>query len=110
MEENDKLLDKGEGSEKDNEKKVVSHKLDNFRFIDGLRGIAAIGVFFNNVFDEFFHLETEDERDHPDDHGGGVNRPPDYFRDTPVKIIYQGTLWVALFFIISGFVLTLRYF
>jgi peptidoglycan/LPS O-acetylase OafA/YrhL len=110
MEETDKLLNKGEESEKDDEKKVISYKLDNFRFLDGLRGIAALGVFFNNVFDEFFHLETADERDHPDEEKGGVTRPPDYFRDTPVKIIYQGTLWVALFFIISGFVLTLRFF
>lgn len=31
-------------------------------------------------------------------------------RTTPIRVLYMGSLWVKVFFIISGFVLPLRYF
>lgn len=37
-------------------------------------------------------------------------QPPNVFRTTPLKILYQGAIWVKIFFILSGFVLPLRFF
>ena len=39
-----------------------------------------------------------------------VSAPPNFLRDTPAKIVYHGYFWVYIFFILSGFVLPLRYF
>lgn len=36
--------------------------------------------------------------------------PPEFLRKTPAKIVYHGYFWVFVFFIISGFVLPIRFF
>ena len=35
---------------------------------------------------------------------------PNWVRNTPITLLYHGYFWVVVFFILSGFVLTLRFF
>ena len=66
----------------------------NYKFIDGLRGIGALFVYYAHFYNVFLKKEYND-------------RPVDIY--TPViNIVTNGRLWVMVFFSISGFVLPLR--
>ena len=78
-----------------------------YKALDGLRGIGAFAVYLNHFFQMFFNLTF--------DNGGikWVERPPDLlrvYRNSPFAIINHGYFWVVIFFMLSGFVLPLKYF
>lgn len=80
----------------------------DYSYLDGLRGIGAFVVYVTHFLDHFYHLpETPEEYDSKDaDH-----KLPDWMRHIPVIVVfYHGYFWVVVFFILSGFVLTLRFF
>jgi peptidoglycan/LPS O-acetylase OafA/YrhL len=65
-------------------------------------------VYICHFSDRFYHTPSLDdikENKSPADH-----MLPDWTRTTPVTILYHGYFWVVVFFILSGFVLTLRFF
>ena len=74
--------------------------------MDGLRGFGAFAVYLSHFFIEFYHEQTVGERD------GGIDvvAPPEFLKKTPAKILYHGYFWVFVFFILSGFVLPMRFF
>lgn len=78
----------------------------NYHFLDGLRGFGAFAVYLHHFMNNYCHLQTIEDRD------DGVDQvaPPEWMRATPVRVVYQGALWVKVFFILSGFVLPLRFF
>ena len=76
--------------------------------MDGLRGIGAFVVYLCHFFDRFYHIPTKKQFE--DKTGPAENMAPDWFRTTPITILYHGYFWVVVFFILSGFVLTLRFF
>lgn len=81
-------------------------KTINYSFMDGIRGIGAVVVYHSHFFDQFIPYlppsEIEDGKD--------KRHCPEVLRKTPLKIIYSGYFFVVVFFILSGFVLPLRYF
>jgi peptidoglycan/LPS O-acetylase OafA/YrhL len=74
-------------------------KTINYSFMDGIRGIGALVVYHSHFFDQFIPYDAKDKR-----------QCPEVLRKTPLKIIYSGYFFVVVFFILSGFVLPLRYF
>jgi peptidoglycan/LPS O-acetylase OafA/YrhL len=80
----------------------------DYKFLDGLRGIGAFIVYICHFMDRYYHVPTKKQmREHD---GPGENMVPDWVRTTPITIFYHGYFWVVVFFILSGFVLTLRFF
>jgi peptidoglycan/LPS O-acetylase OafA/YrhL len=80
----------------------------DYSYLDGLRGIGAFVVYLTHFLDHFYHLPETPEKYNgmPKD-----ERLPDYFREIPILVLaYHGYFWVVVFFILSGFVLTLRFF
>ena len=74
--------------------------------MDGLRGIGSFGVYLSHFHDQFFPWLTKEQADQ-----GRDNRYfPDWAHMSPVKVFYHGYFWVVVFFILSGFVLPLRFF
>lgn len=80
----------------------------DYKFMDGLRGIGAFVVYLCHFFDRFYHTPTKKQYDEKT--GPAENMMPDWFRTTPITVFYHGYFWVVVFFILSGFVLTLRFF
>jgi peptidoglycan/LPS O-acetylase OafA/YrhL len=80
----------------------------DYSYLDGLRGVGAFVVYVTHFLDHFYHLpETPEQYDSMPKE----ERLPDYFREIPLLVIaYHGYFWVVVFFILSGFVLTLRFF
>lgn len=75
----------------------------DYKHIDGLRGIGALCVYnchFLQLLIE--HLHTKEGIDQ---HWFWV-----IILRTPLRIFFYGTFWVLVFFLISGFVLPMRYF
>lgn len=83
----------------------------NYSFLDGLRGIGAFVVYLTHFRGHFFWMEhakkSEIERD-PE--MIKAHKLPQFTRYFPFPILWHGYFWVAVFFILSGFVLTLRFF
>ena len=77
----------------------------NYSYLDGLRGIGALVVYLNHFLDHFYHLPTKKKLDE-----GKEEQLPNWTRQTPVVLFYHGYFWVVVFFVLSGFVLTLRFF
>jgi peptidoglycan/LPS O-acetylase OafA/YrhL len=80
----------------------------DYKFLDGLRGIGSFVVYVCHFLDHFYHIPTVKwlrKRSNSAQH-----MLPDWARETPVTIFYNGYFWVVVFFILSGFVLTLRFF
>ena len=73
--------------------------------MDGLRGIGAFIVYMSHYMDMFFPYVEQKQID-----DGDKRHVPEVLRETPLKIIYSGYFFVVVFFILSGFVLPLRYF
>lgn len=61
--------------------------------LDSLRGLAAIAVIFSHMNLEYFE--------------GGMTMP---LRNTPLHVFYDGDAAVVFFFVLSGFVLSYKYF
>ena len=74
--------------------------------MDGIRGIGALVVYHSHFFDQFLPYMTKSQIED----GIDQRRCPEVLRKTPLKIIYSGYFFVIVFFILSGFVLPLRYF
>ena len=78
----------------------------DYKFLDGIRGIGAFGVYLNHFILRFYPWYKEAEMDDPKQ----KYFPPDWVRVTPFRLVYNGNLWVTVFFILSGFVLPLSFF
>lgn len=65
--------------------------------LDSMRGLAATTVLFSHLVLAFGYLSTSD---------GFLEK---LIRDTPLHIVYAGHEAVILFFVLSGFVLSLSY-
>jgi len=74
--------------------------------MDGLRGFGAFAVYLCHVQGQFYPMRTQEEIAE----GSDPRHFPDWMRYTPFKIVYHGYFWVIVFFILSGFVLPLRFF
>ena len=81
----------------------------DYKFLDGLRGFGAFAVYLNHYFDEYYPYYKKADLDKGKIRPG-QNTLPDFFRDTPVRVMYAGYFWVVVFFILSGFVLPLNFF
>ena len=81
----------------------------NYCYLDGLRGIGAFIVYLSHFMDHFFPLRKKKEIAE-DPIGYQEKNIPDWVRNTPITLLYHGYFWVVVFFILSGFVLTLRFF
>ena len=72
--------------------------------LEGLRGIAALSVVIHHFVFAYFPYLLE---------GGNTvrhSRFEDNIYGTPLALIYAGTFAVAVFFVLSGFVLSIGYF
>ena len=78
----------------------------NYTYLDGLRGIGAFSVYLNHSFLKFYPFYKKEELED----GKEKHFPPDFMRTTPIRIIYEGYVWVMVFFILSGFVLPMNFF
>ena len=77
--------------------------------MDGLRGIGAFVVYLTHFHDHFFPLISKSKHDENPEWAKSHSLPQ-WTKSTPVSIFYHGYFWVVVFFILSGFVLTLRFF
>ena len=78
-----------------------------YKALDGLRGFAVMGIFLNHFFQMFFSLTF--------DVGGikWVEKPSTFiklYRRSPLTVFDQGFFWLIVMFILSGFVLPLKFF
>jgi peptidoglycan/LPS O-acetylase OafA/YrhL len=78
----------------------------DYKFMDGLRGFGAFAVYINHFVLLFYPWYSPKDLDNNKE----KYYPPDWMRDTPVRVFYAGQLWVSIFFILSGFVLPLNFF
>ncbi|MGE7795266.1 acyltransferase family protein [Lysinibacillus fusiformis] len=72
-------------------------------YLEGLRGIAALIVVFSH-FVQFYYprlLFSNDELAH--------NNFERWLSETPINLLYNGNLAVCIFFVLSGYVLSLKY-
>ena len=82
-------------------------EVSDYKFIDGLRGLGALCVYFCHFYLNFIVVDKDGNK--IEDDGDGVN-PFLAILLAPLSIMVNGTFWVMVFFLISGFVLPLRYF
>jgi peptidoglycan/LPS O-acetylase OafA/YrhL len=75
-------------------------KLHKTSFLDGLRGVAAFFVFIHHFILDWYPKLSVGWKAHPSDY---------YFFQLPfIRIIYSGRGMVAIFFVISGYVLSYK--
>ncbi|HEY0965733.1 MAG TPA: acyltransferase [Candidatus Saccharimonadales bacterium] len=83
-----------------------SKKAKRFMELEGLRGLAALVVVLHHVVYMFYTPLNTGKM--------GVDHNPFPFEQhiygTPLALVYAGTLAVAIFFVLSGFVLSIGYF
>jgi peptidoglycan/LPS O-acetylase OafA/YrhL len=79
---------------------------NKLKYLDGLRGVAAFIVVFDHFFAFFYpaFFSTLPEAVHT---GLGLER---IIAKSPLNILYDGHLSVCIFFVLSGYVLTYKYF
>ena len=83
----------------------------DYSYLDGLRGIGAFVVYINHFLVHFYPLP----KDHKEYNDTKEEEPekvlPAWLNEIPLIVIFlHGYFWVVVFFILSGFVLTLRFF
>jgi len=79
--------------------------VDKIKFsqLDGLRGLAALAVVFSHFVNTFFPIAT----------GVGAVMHSNYdflFSSFPFTVLFGGHFAVCVFFVLSGFVLSIKYF
>jgi peptidoglycan/LPS O-acetylase OafA/YrhL len=68
--------------------------------LDGLRGIAALFVFFGHILFSFSSIHEV---------GFGVNAENTYIFQLPIlRLVYSGHAMVTIFFVVGGYVLSIR--
>jgi peptidoglycan/LPS O-acetylase OafA/YrhL len=80
----------------------------DYKFMDGLRGIGAFVVYVCHFLDRYYHVPTKKMYDTKTK--SAEHMLPNWMRTTPITVLYHGYFWVVVFFVLSGFVLTLRFF
>jgi peptidoglycan/LPS O-acetylase OafA/YrhL len=76
---------------------------DKNQALEGLRGIAALVVVFSHCAWAFFpYLQSGMPADILTSWGP-------FIQNSPLRVLYNGTFSVAIFFVMSGYVLTRRY-
>lgn len=72
--------------------------------LEGLRGVAALAVVFSHCFYTFFpFLQTGES--------GDLRYAWEYWLlNSPLRVFYNGTFAVTVFFVMSGYVLTRKFF
>lgn len=78
---------------------------DKINYLDGLRGIAAINVMIMHFF--ILLVPAVIYSDRMPSHFGGLEQ---LFSSTPLGLIGAGNFSVCIFFVLSGYVLTYKYF
>ncbi len=78
---------------------------DKINYLDGLRGIAAINVMTMHFF--ILLVPAIIYSDRMPSHFGGLEQ---LFSSTPLGLIGAGNFSVCIFFVLSGYVLTYKYF
>ena len=74
--------------------------------MDGIRGYGALAVYFCHFILEYMPAQSAKQRDE----GQGVVKAPKFLAYPPARALWNGVLWVKVFFILSGFVLPLNFF
>ena len=69
-------------------------------YLDGMRGVASLFVFFDHYFGSLYYGVMS--------HGFGDENNWNIFELPFIKVIYGGGAMVAIFFVISGYVLSQR--
>lgn len=80
-----------------------SGKLEAF---EGIRGLASVGVLFAHLGIAFWPILYAP--DHPE--LANYSRPVRFIVQSPLRVAYDGQFAVAIFFVLSGFVLSLSFF
>lgn len=80
-----------------------SEKLDAF---EGVRGLASVGVFISHLIIAFWPVLYS--KGNP--FLSTFPKPVRWLSNTPLRVIYDGQFAVMLFFVLSGFVLSIAFF
>jgi peptidoglycan/LPS O-acetylase OafA/YrhL len=88
---------------------LVSSMTEKVEYLNGLRGLAALGVVFSHLFGTLLPVMVE-----------GINGPYAAIPHlgnyeallywSPLNFLYGGNIAVSIFFVLSGYVLTYRFF
>ena len=78
---------------------------EKISYLDGLRGVAAINVMLMHFF--IVLLPAMIYSDRMPSHLGNLEK---IFTSTPLGLIGAGNFSVCIFFVLSGYVLTQKYF
>lgn len=84
----------------------VPHKTSRFMELEGLRGLAAVVVVIFHMLVLFYPMMYYGSVVSPIQH----SRFEDNLHGTPLMAFMSGTLSVSIFFVLSGFVLSIGYF
>ncbi len=74
-------------------------------YLDGIRGVAALGVFLNHFSLDFYCAWWTQKPEHSHLNGYEMQFP-----HSLISFINQGGYFVAIFFVLSGYVLSRKYF
>ena len=74
--------------------------------LEGLRGLAALVVFFHHFLTLFYPESISPNTVLPHTH----SRAMAWLRESPLRGLYDGKFAVCIFFVLSGYVLTVAYF
>jgi len=80
-----------------------SEKLDAF---EGVRGLASVGVFISHLMLAFWPILYSKSNPFL----GVFPKPVRWLSNTPLRVLYDGQFAVVLFFVLSGFVLSIAFF
>jgi hypothetical protein len=81
---------------------IEAQRLHPSAYLDGMRGLAALMVFFYHLFSSTHDLTTA---------WGGTGKPDEHreFLKLPfVRFIYSGPAMVAIFYVVSGYALSYK--
>jgi peptidoglycan/LPS O-acetylase OafA/YrhL len=75
-------------------------------YLEGLRGLAALVVFFHHFITLFYPEAISYTTETPHTH----SRVMAWLRESPLRGLYDGNFAVCVFFVLSGYVLTVTFF